>query len=227
MENSPVSTVRDLLIPDVDTISPEDTVMSARRRMESQTVRSLVVVEDDRPVGVVRWRALGKLDGGTPIREVMETGVPTLSGDMAVDSLGDVLAGSDVDYDRFPVVDENGVLIGEVPRAAVTKRGVATDDATRPLQSMSEADEVVDAPALHVEQGMNVIGSDGDKLGTVDHVEVNAEGAISGFTVKHGLFGRHSKRLPVDVIVGTRDNDLLVTIGDTEFKMLADIGDEV
>lgn len=223
MENTPVSTVRDLLIPDVDTISPDDTVMSARRRMESQTIRSLVVVESDRPIGVVRWRALGQADNATPIREVMQTDVPTFNVDTTVDSLGDVLAGSDVDFDRFPVVDENGVLIGEVPRAAVTKRGVITDETTRPLQSMSEADEASSAPALHVEQGMNVIGPDDDKIGTVDQVEVNHEGAISGFTVKHGLFGRHAKRLPVDVIIGTRDNDLLVTIGSLEFKMLADI----
>lgn len=223
MENVQGSTVRDLLVPDVDTISPDDTVMSARRRMESQTIRSLLVVEGDRPVGVVRWRALGQADNMTPIRDVMQTGVPTLSVDTAVDSLGDVLAGSDVDFDRFPVVDENGVLIGEVPRAAVTKRGIATDQTTRPLQSMSDADEATDAPALHVEQGMNVVGPDDDKIGTVDQVEVNAEGAISGLTVKYGLLGRHSKRLPVDVITGTRDNDLLVTVGSTEFKFLADI----
>lgn len=223
MENAPISTVRDLLVPDVDTISPDDTVMAARRRMESQTVRSLLVVDGDRPVGVVRWRALGQADNTTPIRDVMQTDVPTLRADATIDSLGDALADSDVDYDRFPVVDENGALIGEVPRAAVTKRGVVTDDATRPLQSMSVADEATTAPALRVEQGMHVIGPDEDKIGTVDQVELNYEGAISGFTVKYGLLGRHAKRLPSDVIIGTRDNDLLVTVGSTEFKFLADV----
>lgn len=223
MENTMASTVRDVLTPDVETISPDDTVMSARRRMESQTVRSLIVVEDGRPVGVVAWRSLGQLDGSTLIRDAMKTGVPTVRADTRVDALEHTLANADVDFDRFPVVDENGTLVGEVPRAAVTKRDVMTDEATRPLRSMSAADEATSAPALHVEQGMTVVGPEGRKIGTVDQVELNAEGAISGFTVKHGLLGRHSKRLPVDVIVGTRDNDLLVTIGDTEFKMLADI----
>lgn len=225
MEHNPTASIRDLIMPDVDTIHPDDTVVAAKRRMEAQTIRSLLVVEDDRPVGVVRWRVINSADGSMLIRDVMEANVPTIPVDSSMDSIGGLFSGADVDYDRLPVVDENGVLVGELPRGAVTKRGVATEEATRPLQSMSEADEVATEPALHIERGMNVIGADDDKLGTVDDVELNAEGAISGFTVKHGLLGRHSKRLPVDVIVGTRDKDLLVTIGNTEFKMLADIED--
>lgn len=227
MENASESTVRDLLIPDAETISPDETVMSARRRMESQSTRSLLVVEDDRPIGIVSWKALGQAESATPIRDVMNADVPTIDADASLASLDSLLSGSDFAFDLLPVVDENGVLLGEVSRATVTKRTKVTEDVTRPLRSMSEADEMTTEPALHIEHGMHVIGMDGVKIGNVDQVEVNDEGAISGFTVKYGMLGRHSKRLPSDVIAGTRDSDLLVAIGQVEFKMLTDIGDEI
>jgi len=227
MESVSGSMIRDLVNPVAETISPDETVMTARRRMESQAIRSLLVVENDRPIGLVSWRGLGQQDGGVPIRQVMQSGLPALTDDMSINDAASVLAGSDVDFDQLPVVNESGVLIGEVPRSAIMKRGVEADAATRPLRSMSEPDEAVSAPAIHIEQGMNVIGPDNDKLGSVDHIEVSPDGAISAFSVKYGLLGRHSKRLPVDVIAGTREDDLLVTIGQTEFKMLADVGEEV
>lgn len=227
MESMSGSMIRDLVNPTAETISPEETVMTARRRMESQAIRSLLVVEGDRPIGLVSWRGLGQEDGSAQIRQVMQAGIPALTDSMSIDDAATMLAGSDVDFDQLPVVDDSGVLIGEVPRTAIMKRGVEADAATRPLQSMSAADEATSAPAIHIEQGMNVVGADDDKLGSVDQVEVSAEGTIAAFTVKHGLLGRHAKRLPVDVIVGTRGDDLLVTIGQTEFKMLADVGDEV
>ena len=52
------TTLADLVVPSTETISPDESVTVARRRMESQTSRSLIVVDGDRPVGIVQWRGL-------------------------------------------------------------------------------------------------------------------------------------------------------------------------
>jgi hypothetical protein len=74
---------------------------------------------------------------------------------------------------------------------------------------------------------MKVVGASGKNLGTVDLVDLNSEGHIAHFTVKHGLLGRNAKRLPADVINQVEGNEVRLNLDQMEFKMLADIGDEV
>jgi CBS domain-containing protein len=226
MENVTASTVSDLMIPQVDTIALDEPVLTARRRMESQTSRSLIVVDGDRPVGVIQWRGLAQLEGSTLIRDVMQTEFPIVRPEMSLNDLRDRLADQDVDFDHIPVVDEGGTLIGEVPRGSITKREVAADASTQPVVSGPDSSTSA-GPAIHLEEGMKVVGVTGSKLGSVDQVELNSEGYISHFTVKYGLLGRSSKRLPADVIRDVSDNTVNLTIDSPEFKMLADVGEEV
>jgi hypothetical protein len=194
--------------------------------MESQTSRSLIVVDGDRPVGVVQWRGLAQADGSTLVRDVMHTEFPVLHPGMSIDSLRESLSGQDVDFDHLPVVDENGTLVGEVPRGSITKREVTADASTQPIVSGPDASSSA-GPAIHLEEGMKVVGSGGSKLGSIDQVELNSEGYIAHFTVKYGLLGRSSKRLPADVIRDAGDNTVTLTIDSVEFKMLSDVGEEV
>ncbi len=218
--------VGDLMIPEVDTIAPGELVVVAKRRMESQGSRSLIVVEDDRPVGVVQWRGLARQDGNVPIADVMMTEIPVLRADMTVDEVREQISRMDVDLDHLPVVDAAGALIGEVPRGAITKGETATGEATQKVVSGPEADRDR-LQAIHLEQGMKVVGAAGNKLGTVDQVDLNADGNIAHFTVKHGLITKHVKRLPADVIAHVQGDEVRLNIDQTEFKMLADLGDEV
>jgi CBS domain-containing protein len=226
MENATASTVSDLMIPEVDTIALDEPVISARRRMESQTSRSLIVVDGDRPVGVVHWRGLAQADGSTLVRDVMHTEFPVLHPEMTLDSVRDSLANQDVDFDHIPVVNESGTLVGEVPRGSITKREVTADASTQPVVSGPDSTTST-GPAIHLEEGMKVVGSAGSKLGSIDQVELNSEGYIAHFTVKYGLLGRNSKRLPADVIRDAGDGTVTLTIDSTEFKMLSDVGEEV
>jgi CBS domain-containing protein/sporulation protein YlmC with PRC-barrel domain len=225
MENTASSMVADLVTESVDTISPDESVTVARRRMESQTSRSLIVVEGDRPVGIVQWRSLARLTGDTSVRDVMLTEVPVLRSNMSVDAVRDEWANMDVDLDHLPVVDANGALIGEVARGAITKSETTTTAATQPVVAGPEADR--DVPTVRLEQGMTVNGASGKKLGTVDEVELNAEGNISHFTVKYGMLGRNSKRLPADVIDTVDGGEVRLNLDQVEFKMLADVGDDL
>lgn len=228
MENTASATVGDLMIAGIDTISPDETVTVAKRRMESQTSRSLIVVDDARPVGVIQWRGLSRHDGSELVRDVMLTEFPVLRASMTVAEVRSYLSGVDVDLDHLPVVDENGVLLGEAARGAITKSETATNSATESIVSGPDADPTRDdEPRVHLEQGMKVIGAAGKNLGSVDEVDLNSEGHIAHFTVKHGLLGRHAKRLPADVIARVTDNEVHLNIDQMEFKMLADIGEHV
>lgn len=210
-----------LLTSDVATITPDETVTAASRRMESQTARSLIVVESDRPVGVVQWRGLSQLDPNAPVREVMQTEFPVIRSGASLEEARQRLTGLDVDIDRVPVVDDNGTLIGEVPRSAVVKSESMTSGATEPV--VSGPDAMRNEPTITLEKGMTVMGPSGHKLGTVDAVELNSEGNIAHFLVKHGLIGKHNKRLPADVIDNVSGDTVTLNIDSTEFKMLADL----
>lgn len=215
------NTIDGLMIGEITTITPEETVTMARRRMESQTARSLIVVESDRPIGIVQWRGLNQFDANAPVRDVMQTEFPILRSGMSVDEVRDYLTGMDVDLDRLPVVDAGGMLIGEAPRSAITKSETATEAATERVVPGPEADR--DVPTLRLEQGMTVKGDAGHKLGTVGVVDLNPEGAIAHFTVKHGMLGKHYKRLPADVVQSVEGDTVNVNLDSAEFKMLADI----
>ena len=225
MDTAPSAVVADLVTETVDTITPDETVTVAKRRMESQTARSLIVVESDRPVGIIQWRGLNRHQGDTLIREVMQTTFPILKADMPVEEVRGYLADLDIDVDHLPVVDDSGTLIGEVPRGMITKMEVATSAATEQVIAGPEEDR--DTPAVHLEQGMKVVGALGKSIGTVDEVDLNSEGRIAHFTVKYGLLGRHAKRLPADVIRAVNDDTVELSLDQIEFKMLADVGETI
>jgi CBS domain-containing protein len=215
------NTIDTLVNEDVATITPDESVMVAKRRMESQTARSLVVVDGERPVGVVQWRGIHQLDGTASVRDIMLTEFPILRAGMSVDAVRDYLSGMDVDLDQVPVVNAEGMLIGEASRSAITKSETATDGATQPVVAGPEQDR--DVPILHLQQGMTVMGDAGHKLGAVEAVELSPENNIAHFTVKHGMLSKHYKRLPADVINTVEGDTVTVNLDSMEFKMLADI----
>ncbi len=228
MENVTSASIGDMLTPSIDTITPDETVTVAKRRMESQTSRSLIVVDGNRPVGVIQWRGLARREGGEMVRDVMQTEFPILRAGMSVDEVRSYLSGVDVDLDHLPVVDESGMLLGEVPRGMITKSETATNAATEAIVAGPESDATRDSqPQVHLQQGMKVVGAAGKNLGSVDLVDLNSEGHISHFTVKYGMLGRNSKRLPADVINRVEGNQVHLSLDQPEFKMLADIGEDV
>jgi CBS domain-containing protein len=228
MDNVSSASIGDMLTASIDTISPDETITVAKRRMESQTSRSLIVVDANRPVGVIQWRGLARHEGSELVRDVMQTEFPILRSGMSVDEVRSYLSGVDVDLDHLPVVDDSGILLGEVPRGMITKSETATNAATESVVSRSDADPTrASEPQVRLEQGMKVVGASGKNLGSVDLVDLSAEGQIAHFTVKYGLLGRSSKRLPVDVISRVDDDGVHVNLDQPEFKMLADVGEEV
>jgi len=212
--------ISDLVSEGMNTIEAQDSVRAAQRRMESQTLRSLIVVEGDRPVGVVTWRDLRGVNDDSLVSEWMKTDFPVLRRDMEVQDAHGRLG--EVDFDHIPVIDEEGRLVGEVPRGALVHHESASRDVDRIDR---EGDIVItadDGPAYDVRAGMDVVGVDDDKLGTVSEVLTDpTTHRASHMLVEHGLLRKKHKRIPFDTISHVDGDRVVLGISKTEFDFLA------
>jgi CBS domain-containing protein/sporulation protein YlmC with PRC-barrel domain len=198
------------------TVTPDTPVATIKRRMEGETLRSLIVAEGDRPVGVVRWRDVSLVSGGERIAaDVMTVEVPLVRPGTPLATAREHI--HDVDLDLVPIVDENGRLIGEVHRARIVLREAESAVADAPAATTAGEDV---EPVIHVERGMRVIDVRGDKVGTVDEVIQDESGRITHLIVKQGTLIKHGKRLPIDLVSGVQAGQVTLTITDDDVKRL-------
>ena len=109
--------VRDLIQRKVVTIEPEDTVMLAAQRMKDKMVGSLVVLDGDRPAGIITDRDIairvvgaGKDPITTRVKEVMTKDPITIREDASFFELTKTFR--DAAVRRLVVVDREGKLLG-------------------------------------------------------------------------------------------------------------------
>ena len=108
--------VKDLIQRKVVTIEPEDPVMLAAQRMKDKMVGSLVVLDGDKPAGIITDRDIairvvgaGK-DPTTPVREVMTRDPITIRDDASFFDL--TKAFREAGVRRLIIVDKDGKLVG-------------------------------------------------------------------------------------------------------------------
>lgn len=203
----------------VQTLRPDEPVMMARRIMQAQPARSLLVVEWDRPIGLIRWCDVSRAAPETPVYKLMRTTLPVLRRDMPLSQATAHLRAQALGLDYVPVVDERGLLVGVVPSERLTKRERLTTSATKCLSGAAGATNR--CTRVHLERGMLVLGANGHKLGLVAAIELNGRGQIAHITVTHGLLRRRVTRVPADVIRTVSDASVRLTVGQAEFKRLA------
>lgn len=117
-----VPSVGELMSSPVVTALPDDTVAAAATRMRDEGVGSVVVVDGDRPIGIlterdlIRWGAAGVDPGASKVAEWMTADPDVVSPDTGVQVAYDEL--SSHGYRHIPVVDDaapNGpALVGIV-----------------------------------------------------------------------------------------------------------------
>jgi len=103
----------------VVTIQPKQSIHDAARMMRDRHVGAVVVVDDDRPVGIVTDRDIvvrgiieGRDPNTTPVRDVM-SGNPTVArSDQKIDDA--VIAIRTAGVRRLPIVNAAGKVIGIV-----------------------------------------------------------------------------------------------------------------
>ena len=115
-----MQTIQDIMTPDVQTISPQESVRRAAQLMDELNVGAIPVCDGDRLVGMitdrditVRSTAAGQAPDQTCVADVMSTDVRTCYSNQQVDEvLGQM---GDVQIRRVPVIDEQShQLVGIV-----------------------------------------------------------------------------------------------------------------
>lgn len=209
----------------METIEAGELVRSAQRRMEAQTLRSLIVVEGDRPVGVVQWRDLRGADANSTVESYMTRDFPVLRRDMRLDEAHSRLG--EVDFDNIPVIDEEGRLVGAVPRGSVVHHEMVTDEADHIAADGMPVTTPETEPAWDIREDMDVVDDEGGKLGTVTEVLTDpTTHRMAHFDVQYGMLRKKHKRLPVDTVTGVDGDQVILGIGKREFGYLSDIEDQ-
>jgi CBS domain-containing protein len=204
--------------PPSATVTPETPAAVVRRRLEGETLRSLIVAEGRRPVGVVRWRDLGPEVEGRLAGEVMTTNLPVVRPEMTLAEARALV--HDVDVDLIPVVNDQGELVGEIHRAQLVLVEIERPEAEGPVATSSPTDE---EPIIHVVRGMDVEGADGDKIGEVDDVAQDELGRITHLVIRRGLLFKHRKRIPVDEIARVETDRIVLSITEDDVDRLPDL----
>ena len=218
------TTISNLISDSIDTIEAHETVRAAQRRMESQTLRSLIVVDGSRPVGMVKWRDLRSADNDQTVSAVMATDFPVLRRDMDIAEAHGHLGG--VDFDNIPVVDDNGDLVGEVPRGAIVHHEVVEDDDridTRGEPALAGAN----GNGYDLRTDMEVVDVDQHKLGKLTEMTDDpTTRRLSHIVIEHGMLRKKHKRVPADTIARVDGDNVVLGLTKTEWGFLADIEDQ-
>lgn len=124
--------VGQVMIRDVETVSPDTPMIAAARRMRDRRIGLLVVVEAGRPVGVisdrdivVRALAEGAYHDHLPVRKAMSIELVSCRQDQPLQEAEQLMAEHGVN--RLPVLDSKGALVGilsrrDLPGASVSRR---------------------------------------------------------------------------------------------------------
>lgn len=210
--------VRDVMVPMTQAIRVTQTIVAARQRMQGDMrVKSLIVVDDnDRPIGAVRYNDVSTAEAGGTVADVMVGDIPTISEDQP---LGDVTGlMTEHDIDRLAVVDGSGAVVGELTRSALTQSETHSSTASTG-ETLSDAAADRSTPVYQVSQDMSVVGSDGGNIGKVRDVLSDAlTGALTHIVVHTGLIFGHDKSVPADLVdnVSGDQVQLKVDKGDIE-----------
>jgi CBS domain-containing protein len=110
--------VRDVMTTNVKTVRPFSTVRDVVRKMNRFGIGSVMVVEEDRPVGIITERDILQrivepfLDPSViKAKDIMSTQLVTIGGDVSVEEAASLMARRKIK--KLPVV-ENGKLVGIV-----------------------------------------------------------------------------------------------------------------
>lgn len=217
---NPVDRVADHLITPFRTVRPTQLLNTVRRSLDSDEMLSVIVADNNRPVGVIRWndiRDVPNIPESCLVRDMMLPGFPVLHVDTLASEGFMSLALSDLDC--LPVVDERGEFIGVFPRAALTYTVNGQGD-MQPVDPTSK--EHTGQRVFRVRPGMKVYSRDGQGIGLVDKMYL-CQGTVTGFMVACSPAGHQHKHLGFDVVDHLEDETVLLSIDQREFLELPDL----
>lgn len=219
------NTISELISDNVDTIETHETVRTAQRRMESQTLRSLIVVDGNRPVGIVKWRDLRSAGADEKVSAHMVTDFPVLRAGMDIPEAHSHLGG--VDFDNIPVIDDDGQLVGEVPRGAIVHHEIDVDEDEHIKAAGEPALSGANGNGYDLHADMTVLDAEENKLGTLYEMSDDpTTRRLSHIVVEHGLLRKKHKRIPADTISRVEGDTVVLGLTKTEWGFLSDVEDQ-
>jgi CBS domain-containing protein len=214
MKQSVEPTMETVMRPPAHTVTPQTPLDDARQLFIAETLRSLIVVDGNRPVGIVSWAEIGTLNTPIPgktVADAMSPNPPAVERTAPISAGRSVLAGTD--HDVIPVVDQSGVLVGEALRTELLN----------PDQPIAQHGMAPSASRLQIQLGMEVNSVVGDKLGTVENLVTDAQGRITHIDLSSGRLMKHHKRIPTDLVTRVDGQLVVLSIDKGELKRLPDV----
>jgi CBS domain-containing protein len=121
-----MSTVADVMIRDLQTVSPTASVQDAAQRMRANNIGSLPVTVESRLVGTITDRditvrviAEGRDPSGTLVRDAMTTGLFVIHPEQDLSDAEALMKNHQIR--RLPVVETGGRLVGYVTMATIAR----------------------------------------------------------------------------------------------------------
>jgi sporulation protein YlmC with PRC-barrel domain len=172
------------------------------RRLEQEGNHTAIITDEGRPVGLIRLAAArDEASEDKLVGQLTVEPLPMVLPDTA--TVDDAIRMNTMDIDRLPVVNAEGVLIGELPRTKIASTGLHSGDEV-PIVAERLGAEM----PMTVTAGQSVVGSNGGHIGTVKDVvvEVNT-GRVGHIVVEEGKIFKKDRKVPVDLIDPTADDD--------------------
>ncbi len=194
-----------------------------RRFAAQQEFLTAIVVDEGRPVGLIRRPVLEReANAGRLVGQLSLEPLPPLVRDTM--ALGDVMGMSTpADLDRLPVVNAAGMLVGEISPTRLHATGGMVGNQAEIVTEKMGAEATVT-----VSVGEKVIGSDGHEIGTVKDVVMEmTTGRVGYLVIEEGLLFKKERRIPVDLVDPThRDGDVHLKVDKADIDRLATLDDE-
>lgn len=213
--------VADYLHPVSGTVHAEEPLHRIRQYARSGGFYSLIVVDQNKPVGMIRWLdidPISTIPDSSLARDIMLAGSPALTQRTPV--LEAEINLNVTRMDRLPVVDAEGELVG-VYASATLKDWIRMDDDSNDNTFHDFSGGAPVRQAFTVHPGMNVYASDGDLVGLVDRLFLEA-GAVVGFLVAYDDDDGPHKYLSLDAVEELFDETVILAVTAAAFDRLPD-----
>ena len=215
--------VRDVMVELTGAIRSSQTLVAARQRMRGDMrVQSLIVVDDnDRPIGAVRYNDIHVAETGGTVGEVTVAGVPTVGPDQTLTEVSGLM--TEYDVDRLAVVDGSGAIVGELTRSALSHTETSNSTTAQTRETLSDADAGIQTPALQVKQGMSVVGSGGHSIGKIKEILSDVvTGSLTHIVIDTGLIFSHEHSVPADLVDRVEGDTVHLKVEKSDIEALPD-----
>ncbi len=194
--------ITELIEPPLMAVDMHVPSMVVLRRLEQEGNHMAIITDEGKPIGLITLAAAraeaaeDKLVGQLTVEPL-----PMVLPDSA--TVDDAIRMNTANLDRLPVVNADGMLIGELPRTKIAATGLHRGDEV-PIVAERLGAEM----PMTIKAGQTVVGADGGHIGTVKDVvvEVNT-GRVGHIVVEEGILFKKERKVPVDLIDPMSDDD--------------------